>query len=151
MCFSLKRELEKRRTKEITVFCRYGCFSVSRYIKGGRKSHLKVHCIFRQTCMFKPLTLTIRWNYKFLCKYYIVISDLGCVFFVARCNIIRASLQTKKERLSYRKRYIEKCVWETSLFWLNTLFTMPFFVYYLPLPKWRTCLISPIKIHNNII
>ena len=31
--------------------------------------------IFRQACMFKPLTLTMGWNYEFLCKYYIVISD----------------------------------------------------------------------------
>ena len=32
---------------------------------------------------------------------------LGCVLFVARCNIIRALWKIKKERLSYRKKYIE--------------------------------------------
>ena len=60
-----------------------------------------------------------------LCKYYIVISDtvmaLGCVFLVASCNIFRASWETKKEQLSYRKRYIEEFKWVSSLFWLHGL------------------------------
>ena len=38
---------------------------------------------------------------------------LGWFFLVARCNIIRASWETKKERSSYRKRHIEKFVWGT--------------------------------------
>ena len=49
------------------------------------------------------------------CKYDIVISDtLGCPLFVAPCDITRASWETKKEWLSYRKMYIEEFVWGTS-------------------------------------
>ena len=33
---------------------------------------------------------------------------LGCVFLVTCCNVIRASSEIKKERLSYRKKYIEE-------------------------------------------
>ena len=67
----------------------------------------------------------------------------GCALFVARCNIIRASWETKnKQRLSHRKKYIEEFVWAKSLFWLHTLLSMSlsvaFFVYSLPLPKWCT-------------
>ena len=47
---------------------------------------------------------------------------LRCVLFVARCNIIRASWETKKERLGYRKKYIEEFVPGTSLFWLHASF-----------------------------
>ena len=46
---------------------------------------------------------------------------LGCALFVARCNTIRTSWETKKERLSYRKKYIEEFVWGISLFWLHAL------------------------------
>ena len=78
---------------------------------------------------------------------------LGCAFFVARCNIIRVSWETKKEqRLSYWKNYIKEFVRGTSLLWLHALFPMSlflaFFIYPLPLPKWRTCWMAPIKIHN---
>ena len=58
----------------------------------------------------------------FLCKHDVVISDtligsfLGVFLVVARCNIIRASWETKKERLSYRKKCKEKFMWGTSFF-----------------------------------
>ena len=71
---------------------------------------------------------------KFFCKY-IVISDtliiaLGCVFLVGRCNIIRASWNSRKKRLSYRKTF----VWGTSFFacthsFLCHVFFIAFFVY----------------------
>ena len=77
---------------------------------------------------------------------------LGYVLFVVQCDIIRASWETNKERLSCRKKYIEEFVWGTSLFWLHFLLSMSFFiaffVYSLPIPKWRTCWIAPIKIYN---
>ena len=41
---------------------------------------------------------------------------LGCALFVTRCDIIRASWETKIERLSYREKYLEEFVWEKSLF-----------------------------------
>ena len=66
---------------------------------------------------------------------------LGCALFVARCNIIRAPRETKKKRLSYRKKCKEEFVCGTSRFWLNTLLSMSiyvdFFIYLLPPLKWR--------------
>ena len=54
--------------------------------------------------------------------------------------------------MSYRKKYIEEFVWWASLFWLYALLSMSIFVAFLmysfPLPKLRTCLMAPIKIHN---
>ena len=80
---------------------------------------------------------------------------LGCAFFVTWCDIIRAWYETKKEKLSYRKKYVKEFVWGTSLFWLHTLLStahppfyvifIAFFVYFLPLPKWRTCWMTPYK------
>ena len=68
----------------------------------------------------------------FLCKYYIAISDtpIGCAFLVARCNIIRASWKTEKERSSYRKRYIEEFVYGTFFGYIPIF--CGFFVYSLP-------------------
>ena len=84
---------------------------------------------------------------------YTVRHSLGCTLFVASCNIIRATWETKKEqRLSYRKKKIEEFVWELPLFWLQAFFSMSlfiaFFIWTLPLSKWRTCWIVPIKIHH---
>ena len=47
-------------------------------------------------------------NIIFLCKYYSYFRYtgrmfLGCALFVARCNVIRASCETKKEGLSFKE------------------------------------------------
>ena len=73
--------------------------------------------------------------------------------FVARCNTIRVSWETKKEYgLNYRKKYIEEFVCGTLLFWVHALLSMSlcvaFFVFFLPLPKWRNWCMAPIRIHN---
>ena len=64
----------------------------------------------------------------FLRKYHIVISDtlVGSSWICA--NIIRILWETKKERLSYRKKYVEEFVWGIFLFWLHALL---FFVFLL--------------------
>ena len=97
----------------------------------------------------------------FFGKYYIVISDtmvdsfFDVFFLLIAVNNIRTSWITKKERLSYRKKYKEEFVWGTSLFWLLAFFSMSFFVaflvYSLLFPKWRICWVAPIKIHNIAI
>ena len=77
---------------------------------------------------------------QILYSYFRYINRLffGCVLFLARCNISRASWETKKERLSYRIKYIAEFVWWTLLFWLHALLSMSFFVaffvYSLPFP-----------------
>ena len=103
--------------------------------------------------------MTKWWNYNILVQivyshlWYTGRHFLGCALFDACCNVTRATWETKKEsRLSYRKKYIEEFVWGTSLFSLHALLSMSlfmlFFVYSLPLSKWRTCWMVPIKIHN---
>ena len=113
--------------------------------------------IFRHTYMYKTThigkVIELKFFEQILYSYFRYTGSLflGCALFVARCNIIRASSDTKKERYSYSKKYIEEFVWEKSLFWLNTFLSMSFFyffVYFLLLPKWRTCLMFPIKIHT---
>ena len=42
------------------------CLSISRYIKGGRKSHYEHTRIFIHTCMCEQSILTEQWNYNFL-------------------------------------------------------------------------------------
>ena len=79
-------------------------------------------------------------NITILCIYLIVISDTQICswmcFLLAHCIIIRASWETKKQRLSYRKKYIEEFVWETSLFWLHTLVIFcRFFFFFCLLPS----------------
>ena len=83
---------------------------------------------------------------------YTVRLFLGCALLLAHSNISRASWETKKERFSYRKKYIWEFAWGTSLFWLHAFLSMSlsvaFFVFFLPLPKEATCWMTPIKIHN---
>ena len=65
---------------------------------------------------------------------YTGILFLRCALFVARCNTIRASWETKKKSLSYRKKYIAGFVWGTSLFWLHALLSMSFCCFLCLLP-----------------
>ena len=60
---------------------------------------------------------------------------LGCALFVVRCNIIRASRETKKERSSFRKKNIEVLVWGISLFLQQTLISMSFYCFLRLLPS----------------
>ena len=58
---------------EQKIFCIYGCFSASYYIKGGRNHIFRHNWIFRHTSMYKPPTLILSGITIFLCKYYIII------------------------------------------------------------------------------
>ena len=49
---------------EKKIFSVYGCFSVSRYIKGGKKSHLDTQLNFSTHMLYKQPTLTNEWNYN---------------------------------------------------------------------------------------
>ena len=90
-----------------------------------------------------------------MCKYFIVISVLLVgtfldVLFLMLAVILR-NQEGKKIQLQ-KKNCIEEFVWGTSLFSLHAFLSMSlfiaFFVYSLPLSKWRTCWI---KIHNIAI
>ena len=73
-------------------------------------------------CIAKGFPLPTSWG-------RISVTLLMCswsALFVAYCNIVIASWETGKERLSYRKRYIEEFVWGIPLFWLHALLFMSF-------------------------
>ena len=102
--------------------------SVYHVISTEKETHISKHnWIFRRFCIYKQPTLTKCWNFtifaQILYSYFRYTGRLflGCLHFVACCNTIRASWETKKERLSYRKKYIEEFVWGISLFWLHAL------------------------------
>ena len=73
--------------------------------------------------MYTKRTLTKQWKYNILVQIlysyfrYTARLFLGCALFVARCNIIKASCETKKERLSFREN-IEKnwCEWHKRFY-----------------------------------
>ena len=54
----------KYEIREKKIFRMYGCFSISRCIKGDRKSCYGHNRIFRHTCMCKQLILTTQQNYN---------------------------------------------------------------------------------------
>ena len=86
----------------------------------GRKKIAFLDTIaFLATRIYKQSILTKWWNNNIFVQIlnsYLKYPDRLCVFLVVRCNIIRASWETKKERLNYRKKYIEEFVWGTSPF-----------------------------------
>ena len=114
--------------------------------------------IFRHKCIYKQPPLTKQWDYNIFVQIYSYFRYTGrlflwCVLFVARCNNIRASWETNKQkRFSYRKKYIEEFVWRTSLFWLHALLSIMSFVAFfsnsLLLSRGYTCWMAPIKIHH---
>ena len=80
----------------------------------------------------------------FLCKYYIVISDILVGSFLHVLFLLLAVILSErhdwkegKERLSYRKKCIEQFVWGISPFWLHALLSMSFscFLCLLPPPS----------------
>ena len=131
--------------------------SVYHVISTDEESHISIHnWVFRHLCIYKQPTLTKQWKFTIFaqisCSYFRYTGRLflGCLLFVAHCNTIRASSKTKKERLSYRKKYVEEFEWGISLFWLHALLSISFvafFVYSLPLPKWSNCRMASIKIY----
>ena len=97
----------------------------------------KIIFLFTHVCISNAYWQSDK-NITILCIYLIVISDTQICswmcFLLAHCIIIRASWETKKKRLSYRKKYIEEFVWETSLFWLHTLVIFCRFFFFLSTP-----------------
>ena len=130
------------------MFFAYMAASSYHVISKEVENHIFKHnLMFRDTCMYKQPTLT---------KYFRYTGRLflGCALLLAHCNIIRASWETKKERLGHRKKYIKEFVRGTLLFWLYALLYLYiifccFLRLLFPLPKWRTCWIAPIKIYDN--
>ena len=82
-------------------FCIYGCVRVSCYIKGVRKLNFYYTIAFLDTHLDKAVKLQYFWaNITLLSQMHWW--DFKCVFLVARCNIIGASRQSRKEKLIYR-------------------------------------------------
>ena len=57
-------------------------------------------------------------------------------------------MRNQERNIELQKKCIEEFVWGTSLFWLHVLlsmwFSVVFFVFSCPLPKWRVCWMGPI-------
>ena len=121
-------------------FCINCSYNVSRYIKGGKNHIFKHTWNFRHLCKYKQSILTKQWNYNILVqslyRYFRYTSrlSLGCALSVARCNMW-VSCESKKERLSYRKKYVKEFARGTSLFCLHTLLLCHFLLLSLPTPS----------------
>ena len=116
--------------RENKVFCIYYCFSISHYVRGGRKSHFRHICIHKQSILTKQQNnnILVQISFSYL-RYTDRFLDLTCsslVRMVLRCNIIRASRETKKERLSYRKKVLIRISVRGNTFWLDVYFSMSF-------------------------
>ena len=130
-------EWEKRRY--------FAYMAASAYYEEIENHIFRHNWIFRHTCMYQQPTLTTQWDYnifeQILHIYFKYTGSLflRCALFVTRCNIIRTTWETKKERFSYSKKYKEEFVWGTSLFWLHAIFStsffVAFFIYSLPSSK----------------
>ena len=97
---------------------------------------------------------------KFFYKYYIVIGDTLAVFFLDVLFLLLAGILselyeklTKNKDWITKKKYREEFVWVTSLLWLHAHLSMSFLLLSLStsLPKWRSCWMAPIKIHDIAI
>ena len=123
------------------------------------KNHIfRCNWIFRHTiCINNP-----HWQSGgiiiFLCKYFIVISDilLGTflhVLFLMLAVILQGYLRNQEGiRIELQKKVHERiCVRDITFFTARPPFYVtfyPFLCLSLPLSKWRTCWMVPIKIHN---
>ena len=105
---------------------------ITLYHKALENHIFRHNSIFRHTCLYRQPTLITQWNYNiFVQIWYSYFRNIGrlvlvCALFVARCDIIRASWEAKKERLSYRKKYIEEFAWGTYFFGCTSSFLCHF-------------------------
>ena len=132
------------------IFCVYGCFNVSLYVKGGKKSQLETiefletHVVSSNS-HWQSSGILIFWR-----KCCIVISDTLLssfldVLFLLFAVILSGLHEEPRKNKDWvtEKKYIEEFVWGTSLSWQHTLLSMSvfvaFFIYSLPLLKWCIC------------
>ena len=116
-------------TPHVLRFFAYMTVSAYDVISKEEENHIFRHnLIFRQTWMYKNPHWQSSWIIIFLCNYYIVTSDKLIGTFLDMFFLLLAVIEIKKEKLSYRRSYIEEFVWGTSLFWLGTLLSMSFFL-----------------------
>ena len=104
---------------------------------------------FKNVCINNP-----HWQSSriiiFFCKYDIAISETLVGSFL---DVIFSELHEKPRRKdkSQKKVHGRICV-RLSLLWLNALLSISFFVaffaYSIPILKWCTCWVAPIKIYN---
>ena len=69
--------------REKHIFCKYGCFSLSRYIKGVANHIFRHNRIFRLACMYKQPILTKQWHCSIFVKilysmiHYLAVVECG--------------------------------------------------------------------------
>ena len=159
LCYSINfsKKLYNERKEN---FLRIWLASAFRFISKKIKKHILRHnWIFRHSCCINSPHCQSSGIIIFMCKCYINISvtlvgHFLDVFFLLFALILSGLYEKPwrnkdwvTEKKAHRKMWVR-----TWLFWLHVLLSMSlfvaFFVYSVPLPKWRTCWMSPIKIRN---
>ena len=67
--------------REEKIFFVFDCFSLSRYIKGGKKSNLETQMNFQTHMLYKQHPLTKWWNYILVQILYSSLGHTGRLFF----------------------------------------------------------------------
>ena len=144
-CVSYQTSLRNYRMRKRKIFCIYRCFTVSRYIKGGRKSHLQIQLNF-QTYMYVHVC-TIHIDNLMELKYFCAnILQLFQIYiprgsFLDVLTVMLSELYEKPRRNKdsvTEKVHRRICVRDITVLTSRFFFFLPFvafFVYYLPLPK----------------
>ena len=94
-CCSLKITNYGIRQKEIFLHV-WLLLNITFYQRRYKNRIFKHNFIFRYTWIYKQSILTMQWNYFFVCKYYIVISDtlIGArMCFSVQSNFIEIALR----------------------------------------------------------
>ena len=110
LCYSLK--ITNCRMREKEIFCMYDCFSISRCIKGGRKSHYEHNRGFRRTYMCKHPILTKLWNYNIFVQIlhnYLRYTDRFLGMFFLLLAVILSEFYEKPRRKDW---VTEKSIWK---------------------------------------
>ena len=116
--------------------------------------------IFRHTCVYKQTTLTKWWNIIFLFQSYIVISYTMVYFFLDVLFFLLAVILSEfYEEARRKKDWLGKSSTKKNLCEGRHMFdgtsSPRCHLLLLPsstlLPKWRTCWMTPMKIHNILM
>ena len=114
----------------------------------------RLNWIFRGTFMSEQPTLTKYWNHHNI-FVQIVISDtlvgsfLDALFLLLAVILLKSHEKPRRNtEKSAQKNLCENHHFFYRMFSFLCHFFVAFFLSTLPLPKWRTCLMFPLKIHN---
>ena len=103
LCYSINFSKKLYNERKEDLFTYMACFSVSRYIKGGKKAHLETQLNFETHMLYKQPTLPKLCNYniyvQMLYSYFSYTGRpfLGCALLVVCFNIVWTSSEAEKK------------------------------------------------------